>query len=256
MLLALDIGNTNIAIGVFLESKLKEHWRIKTEAERTCDEYIVVLRGLLQPSPEVWEQITGVIISSVVPPLTPVFQKLSRDMFGVKPLTVGPGLKTGMPIKYENPQEVGADRVVSAVAALELYGGPCIVVDFGTATTFDAVSAQGEYLGGAIAPGVQISADALFAKTAKLPSIEIRRPEMAIGRTTVASMQSGLYYGYVGLVSVLIERIQAELGGNAKVVATGGFAPVIRSEIDAIDYEEPHLVLQGLCFLYHRHKKN
>lgn len=256
MLLALDIGNTNIAIGVFQGSELMEHWKIRTEAERTCDEYMVVLRGLLQSAPEIREQISGVIISSVVPPLTPVFQKLSREMFGVKPLTVGPGLKTGMPIKYENPQEVGADRVVSALAALEMYGGPCIVVDFGTATTFDAVSAQGEYLGGAIAPGVQISAEALFARTAKLPSIEIRRPEKAIGRTTVASMQSGLYFGFVGQVTVLIERIQAELSGNAKVVATGGFASLVRSEIDAIDHTEPHLVLLGLCYLYHRHKKS
>lgn len=255
MLLALDVGNTNIAIGVFRDSELVETWKIRTEAERTCDEYMVVLRGLLQTCPEIPEQISGVIISSVVPPLTPVFQKLSREMFGVKPLTVGPGLKTGMPIKYDNPQEVGADRVVSALAAFELYGGPCIVVDFGTATTFDAVSAQGEYLGGAIAPGVQISAEALFAKTAKLPSIEIRKPEKAIGRTTVASMQSGLYFGYSGQVSVLIDRIQAELGGNAKVVATGGFASVIQSEIAAIDHTEPHLVLLGLCFLFNRNKK-
>jgi type III pantothenate kinase len=177
-------------------------------------------------------------------------------MFGVKPLTVGPGLKTGMAILYENPLEVGADRVVSAIAAVEKYGGPCIIVDFGTATTFDAVSARGEYLGGAIAPGVRISAEALYTRTAKLPRIEIRKPERAVGRTTEASMQSGLYFGYVGLVSSLIERIRMELGKEAVVVATGGFATLIRKEISAIDHYEPHLVLEGLRILNRRNRKN
>jgi type III pantothenate kinase len=176
-------------------------------------------------------------------------------MFQIKPLTVGPGLKTGMPILYENPLEVGADRIVSAVAAFEKYGGPCIVVDFGTATTLDAVSARGEYLGGAIAPGVRISAEALYAKTAKLPSIEILKPEKAIGRTTVSSMQSGLYFGYIGLVSALIQRFKDELGGGAAVVATGGFASLIHSEIAAIDFHEPDLVLDGLRLLYERNRK-
>jgi len=255
MLLAVDIGNTNIAVGIFKDTALLKNWKIRTVSEKTCDEYMVVLRGLLSPYPELAGQISGAILSSVVPVLTPVFQKVCRDMFGVKALTVGPGLKTGLPILYENPQDVGADRVVSAVAALELYGGPCIVVDFGTATTFDAISAQGEYLGGAIAPGIQISAEALYSRTAKLPSVEIRKPDRAIGRTTVTSMQSGLYFGYVGLVSLLIERIQAELGGRAGVVATGGFADLIRKDIEAIKFFQPDLVLQGLRIIFARNKK-
>ncbi len=255
MLLAVDIGNTNIAVGIFRGKTLAHHWKIRSEAEKTCDEYMVVLRGLIQSAPLDDEPIREAIVSSVVPPLTPVFQKLCRDMFQVKSLTVGPGLKTGMPIKYENPMEVGADRVVSAVAALEKYGGPCIVVDFGTATTFDAISAGGEYLGGAIAPGVQISAEALYMRTSKLPRIEIRRPERAIGRTTETSMQSGLYFGYAGLVSCLIEKLSAELKGTTTVVATGGFASLIRREISAIDHYEPHLVLHGLRILSERNRK-
>jgi type III pantothenate kinase len=256
MLLAVDIGNTHIAVGIFQDKKLVEHWNVRSEAERTCDEYKVILRGLLWASSLDEKQITGAILSSVVPPLTPVFQELCRGMFQVKPLTVGPGLKTGMPILYENPLEVGADRVVSAVAALEKYGGPCIVVDFGTATTFDALSARGEYLGGAIAPGVRISAEALFTKTAKLPRIEIVKPEMAVGRTTVTSMQSGLYYGYIGLVSTLIQKFQDELSEEADVVATGGFASLIHSEVASIDFYEPDLVLEGLRILYDRNRKS
>jgi len=176
-------------------------------------------------------------------------------MFQVKMLTVGPGLKTGIPILYENPQEVGADRIVSAVAAMEKYGSPCIVVDFGTATTFDAVSAQGEYLGGVIAPGVRISAEALYLKTAKLPQIEIIKPHKLIGRTTVSSMQSGLYYGYVGLVSNLISMLKQELGDSVKVITTGGFASVILHELEAVDGHEPFLVLDGLRILYEKNQK-
>ncbi len=256
MLIAVDIGNTNIAIGIFEGENLAENWKIRSDAEKTCDEYKVILRGLLRSSSLEEEQVTSGILSSVVPPLTPVFQSICRGMFQIKPLIVGPGLKTGMPILYENPMEVGADRIVSAVAAFEKFGGPCIVVDFGTATTFDAVSARGEYLGGAIAPGVRISAEALYARTAKLPSIEILKPEKAIGRTTVSSMQSGLYFGYVGLVSSLIQRFQGELGGEAAVVATGGFASLIRSEIADIGYYEPDLVLDGLRLLHGRNRKS
>jgi type III pantothenate kinase len=256
MLLAVDIGNTNVAVGIFQEETLVEHWKVRSDAEKTCDEYKVILRGLLRASHLEEAQIKGAILSSVVPPLTPVFQELCRGMFQIKPLTVGPGLKTGMPIMYENPLEVGADRVASAVASLEKYGGPCIVVDFGTATTFDALSAQGEYLGGAIAPGVRISAEALYTKTAKLPRIEIVRPERAIGRTTVTSMQSGLYYGYIGLVSSLIQRFLDELGGEAAVVATGGFASLVHREVSSIGHYEPDLVLDGLRILYERNRKN
>jgi len=255
MLLAIDIGNTNIALGVFQDRSLVEHWKIKSEADKTCDEYFVLLKGLFDHATSAIEKIEAAILSSVVPPLTPVFQKLGRDMFKVKMLTVGPGLKTGMPILYENPQEVGADRIVSAVAAMEKYGSPCIVVDFGTATTFDAISAQGEYLGGVIAPGVKISAEALYLKTAKLPQIEIIKPHKIIGRTTVASMQSGLYHGYVGLVSNLITMLKQELGDSAKVITTGGFASLIQHEIEAVDGYEPFLVLDGLRILYEKNQK-
>jgi type III pantothenate kinase len=255
VLLTIDIGNTNIAVGVFKGKKLVEHWQIRSESGKTCDEYAVTLQNLFSLSGFEIRNVAGVIISSVVPPLTPVFQKLSLDLMQTKPLVVGPGLKTGMPILYENPLEVGADRVVSAVAAFSKYGGPCIVVDSGTATTFDAVSSEGEYLGGSIAPGVQISAEALYLKTAKLPRIEIKKPESAIGRTTVSSMQSGLYFGYVGLVSKIIDVMSRELGEDVKVVATGGFAPLIYTEIGSIGFHEPNLVFNGLRILYERNKK-
>lgn len=252
MLLAIDIGNTNVEVGIFREQELVKHWRIKAERGKTADEYFVTLTGLFSLSGFQMPSITSVIMASVVPPLTPVFQKLSQELFHVKPLIVGPGLKTGMPILYENPIEVGADRIVSAVAAYEKKGGPCIVVDFGTATTFDAISAQGEYLGGAIAPGIRISAEALYLKTAKLPRIEIKKPEKSIGRNTVSSMQSGIYFGYLGLVSNIIDEIKQELGGAAAVVATGGFASLFHKNIAEIDSFEPYLVLDGLRILFER----
>ncbi len=252
MLLALDLGNTNIVIGVFQGETLAYHWNIQSGRDKTCDEYAVTLLQLFALSGVVVEEIRDVIISSVVPPLTPVFQALSQNRFNIKPLVVGPGLKTGMPILYENPLEVGADRIVSSVAAFSKYGGPAIVVDFGTATTFDAISTEGEYLGGAIAPGIQIAAEALSMKTAKLPRIEIKIPKKAIGRTTVSSMQSGLYFGYIGLVTNLINRFKNELGKQAKVIATGGFASLIFEEIDHIDIYERHLVLEGLRIIHER----
>lgn len=254
MLLVVDIGNTNTAIGIFQEKKLIEDWKIKTEKDRTSDEYVLMLSSLLNSSGLERKEIKSVIISSVVPPLTPVFQNLCQRLFQVRPLVVGPGLKTGMSILYENPLEVGADRVVVAIAAFEKYGGPCIVVDFGTATTFDAVSSQGEYLGGAIAPGIHISAEALFLKTAKLPCIEIKKPKRAIGRSTVSSMQSGLFFGYIGLISNIIEKIKGELGKDATVISTGGFAAQISEEIKFIDFHEPHLILEGLRIVYERNK--
>ncbi len=255
MLLAVDIGNTTVAIGVFEGTKLRQDWKVRTEREKTADEYGIVLLELLRRAGLEPESIADVIISSVVPPLTPVFQALSRDMFGLKALVVGPGLKTGMPILYENPLEVGADRVVASVAAFEKHGGPLIVVDFGTATTFDVVTAKGEYLGGAIAPGIQISAEALYLKTAKLPRIEIAKPKKAIGRTTVTSMQSGLYFGYIGLVTNIIAELKKELAMKAKVVSTGGFAALIVPEVKAIDYHESYLVLEGLRIIYDRNKE-
>jgi type III pantothenate kinase len=253
MLLAVDIGNTSIIIGAFEKTKLLKDWKIKSERGKTCDEYKVTLLNLFNLSGLDVSRIKSVIISSVVPPLTPVFSELSQTLFQVKPMIVGPGLKTGMPILYENPLEVGADRVVSSIAAHAKYNGPCIVVDFGTATTFDAVSPAGEYVGGAIAPGIQIAAEALYLRTAKLPRIEIIKPKKAIGRTTVSSMHSGLYFGYIGLVERIISEIKKELGEGTKVVATGGFSSLIFDEVDALDFYEPHLVLEGLSIL---HTKN
>ncbi len=254
MLLAIDIGNTTVALGVFRDKELVKDWKVRTEREKTADEYGIILLELLRTASLKPESVEAVIISSVVPPLTPVFQDLSRNMFGLKALVVGPGLRTGMPILYENPLEVGADRVVAGVAAFEKYGGPLVVVDFGTATTFDAITAKGEYLGGAIAPGIQISAEALYLKTAKLPRIEIAKPKKAIGRTTVASMQSGLYFGYIGLVNNIIAEIKKEIGQNARVISTGGFASLITPEVQAIDSHEPYLVLEGLRIIYDRNR--
>jgi type III pantothenate kinase len=250
MLLAIDIGNTCIALGVFEGSRLVKHWKIRSEREKTCDEYGIVLTSLLSLSGLEETKVKSVILSSVVPPLTPVFQELARSLFQVKALEVGPGLKTGMPILYENPLEVGADRVVSSVAAFSKYAGPSIVVDFGTATTFDAISSRGEYLGGAIAPGMQIAAESLYLRTAKLPRIEIRKPKKAIGRTTVASMQSGIYFGYIGLVSAIIQEIKKELGKETRVISTGGTAALMYREIESIDFYEPNLVLEGLRIIH------
>jgi type III pantothenate kinase len=254
MLLAVDIGNTNIALGVFDGKNLVQHWKIRSEREKTSDEYEIILLNLLSLAHLDAECIKSVIISSVVPPLTPVFQSLSQNLLKLKPLEVGPGLKTGMPILYENPQEVGADRVVASVAAFDKYGGPAIIVDFGTATTFDVISAQGEYLGGAIAPGIQISAEALYLKTAKLPRIEIKKPKHAVGRTTVTSMQSGLYFGYIGLITNIINEISKELGENIKIIATGSFASQIYPDLMSIEYLEPFLVLEGLRIIHDRNK--
>lgn len=255
MLLAVDIGNTNIIIGVFEGERLIKHWIVKSEREKTCDEYSITILNLFSLSNFKIREIDSVIISSVVPPLTPAFQKLSLSLFHLKALTIGPGLKTGMSILYENPVEVGADRIVSSVAAFAKFGGPCIIVDFGTATTFDAVSSAGEYLGGSISPGIQIAAEALYLKTAKLPRIEIKKPSKAIGRTTVSSMQSGLYFGTIGLVSNIIEKIKKELGESVKVIATGGYASLICQEIESIDFHEPYLVLEGLRIINDRNRE-
>ncbi len=254
MLLAVDIGNTNIAVGVFDGKTLLENWRIRTERDKTKEEYMLTLLNLLSLAGLKKNQLGGVIISSVVPPLTPVFQEVCRTLLKIKPLIVGPGLKTGMAILYENPLEVGADRVVASVAAFQKYGGPVVVVDFGTATTFDTVSKKGEYLGGAIAPGVQIAAEALYLKTAKLPRVEIKKPDKAIGRTTEESIQSGLYFGYLGLVSSIIAEIQKELGEEPRVVLTGGFGGLVFREISRADAFEPNLVLEGLRILYEKNK--
>lgn len=252
MLLAVDIGNTTIEVGAFQAKELIKHWQVRADKEKTCDEYKIMLLNLFSISEIHVSDVKGVIISSVVPPLTPVFRELSQSLFGIKPLVVGPGLKTGVPILYENPMEVGADRVVGAAAAFAKYGGPCIVVDFGTATTFDAISAAGEYLGGAIAPGIQISAEALYLRTAKLPRVDVAKPKHAIGRTTISSMHSGLYFGYIGLVSNIIEVMSQELTGDVSVISTGGYSTLIGGEIEVISRNEPFLVLEGLRILYEK----
>jgi type III pantothenate kinase len=254
MLLAFDVGNTTIAIGLFRGRKLVKSWKIETDTDKTADEYGALLLNLMQLSGVAAGKLTGAIVSSVVPPLTPVIEEVCRSHFGTTASVVGPGLKTGMPILYETPLEVGADRITASVAAFEKYGGPLIVLDFGTATTFDAVSAKGEYLGGAIAPGVRISAEALYLKTSKLPRIEVRKPKRAIGRTTVASMQSGLYFGYIGMVTRMIEEIRKELGAEARVVATGGFGGQIAAELPVIEAYEPDLVLEGLRIIHDRNR--
>ncbi len=255
MIMVLDIGNTTIALGVFQARKLLANWKIKSDREKTADEYGLILSSLLGHEKLTCQKIKGAIVSSVVPPLTPVIQQAIERFFKVKPLLVGPGLKTGLPILYENPAEVGSDRIVAACAAFEKYGGPCLVVDFGTATTFDAISAAGEYLGGSIAPGIQISAEALYLRTARLPRIEIKKPRTAIGRNTVASMQSGLYFGYIGLVNQIVAEISAELQSRPTVIATGGQADLIALEIKAINQVEPNLVLEGLRLLYEKNRR-
>ena len=256
MLLAIDVGNTNIVLGVFDGRDLVQSWRLQSLRERTADELGLLVDGLFAHSRIERLQVRGVILGSVVPPLTPTVIAMAQRYFGVHTLIVDPSASTGMPILYENPWEVGADRIVNSVAAYEKFGrdakAPLIVVDFGTATTFDAVSARGEYLGGAICPGVQISADALFQRAARLPRIDVRKPETIVGRTTVGAMESGLFYGYVGMVEGLVRRMTDELGGHAVCVATGGLADVIAPETPLIQHVDADLTLHGLRIVWER----
>lgn len=254
MLLALDVGNTNTVIGVFDGKALLTHWRLSTRREGTRDEYGMLIKGLFDFAGLAFQGVSAVIISSVVPPLQGPLEEMARQYFGVEPMVVSPGIKTGMPILYESPRDVGADRIVNAVAAFEAYGGPCIVVDFGTATTFDAISARGEYLGGTICPGIGISSEALFQHAAKLPRVDIARPKVVIGKNTVGSMQAGLYYGYLSLVEGIVARMRAELGGRAAVVATGGLAQLLLTESTAVDHVDPLLTLTGLRILFERNQ--
>ncbi|MDH7478549.1 MAG: type III pantothenate kinase [Syntrophomonadaceae bacterium] len=256
MILVFDVGNTNTVMGVYEGSRLLTHWRISTDRQKTADEYAVLFKSLFDFNALDIRDISAVVISSVVPPLNLVLEETSRRYFGVEPLVVGPGVKTGIALKYENPREVGADRVVNAVAAYERYGGPLIVVDFGTATTFCAISRQGEYLGGAIAPGIGISTEALFQRAAKLPRIELVRPRSVIGRNTVTSMQSGVIYGFIGQVDGIVQRMKEELGEEAKVVATGGLAELIASDSHTIDVVDPLLTLEGLRLIYEKNRSN
>jgi type III pantothenate kinase len=252
MLLAIDVGNTNIVYGLFDAKTLVHQFRVETGRGRTADEYAVVLTQLLSMHGIPPSKVDAAIIASVVPSLTEPMGELVKRAFGKEALVVGPGIRTGMSILYENPREVGADRIVNAVAAFEKIKGGVIVVDFGTATTFDCVTPKGEYLGGVIAPGIQISADALFARAAKLPRVEIAKPPRVVGRNTVHSMQSGIVYGYVGLVDGLVDRLREELGHPCAVIATGGLARLIAPLSRTIQEADDELTLVGLRILYER----
>lgn len=254
MILVFDVGNTNIVLGIFKEEELAVSWRIGTDTRRTADDLGMLVKNLFDAGGLSFCDIEAVVISSVVPPMTPVLTEMCRHYFRREPLVVGPGVKTGMPIRYENPREVGADRIVNAVAAYQRHGGPLIVVDFGTATTFCAISAAGEYLGGAIAPGIGISTEALFERAAKLPRIELLRPQQVIGKNTVASMQSGIYFGFIGQVDGIVARMKEELGGSVSVVATGGLAELICEGARSVDRVDLFLTLWGLKIIYERNR--
>ncbi len=262
MLLAIDVGNSNIVLGVFDGDLLGKSWRLATMRERTADEIGILVTQLFEQSRIPLDRVTGIILSSVVPPLTGTMEEMAERFFGHRPLTVDPSSNTGMPVLYQPTSDVGADRVVNGVAAYEAYGRatrtPVIVVDFGTATTFDAISAAGEYIGGVICPGIGISADALFQRAARLPRVDVRKPPAVIGRTTVTSMQSGLYFGYVSMVDGIVVRMRAELegGDRAACIATGGMADVLASETVAIQRVDRDLTLQGLRLIWKRNSSS
>jgi type III pantothenate kinase len=260
-LLVIDIGNTNVSLGLFdgvavagTQPTLAQHWRMATRREQTSDESLLVMSSLFSHAGRDAAEVEEVIISSVVPPLLPIFERVCEKLYGRPPLVVGTGTRTGMPVRYENPREVGADRIVNAVAAYELLGGPVIAVDFGTATTWDCVSAQGEYLGGVIFPGIHVAMEALFERASMLHRVEFARPKSVIGRTTTAALQSGMLYGYAGIVDSMVERIRGELGAEARVVATGGLAGRVAAECNSIDRVEPFLTLEGLRLIYERNR--
>jgi len=253
----MDVGNTNIVLGAYDGKKLLNHWRMGTNREKTADEYGMFMMSLFSNDKIDINNIEAVIIASVVPPIMYTLEHAIRKYLKKDPIIVGPGIKTGINIKYENPREVGADRIVNAVAAIELYGGPVIVVDFGTATTFCAINSKSDYLGGVICPGIKVSLEALFQKAAKLPRIDLVKPETVIGRTTIGNMQSGIIYGYTGQVDYIVKRMKKEIKeDNIKVIATGGLARLISSESETIDEVNGHLTLEGLRIIYEKNKSS
>jgi len=258
MLLAIDVGNTNTVLGLYrldgAKPELAAHWRVTTHRSQTADEYGVFFVNLFEMNALSPSQVSHIIISSVVPPVESTLRRVCEKYFHLQPLFVEPGIKTGMPVLVDNPAELGADRLVNAIAAFERYGGPCIIVDFGTATTFDVVSAKGEYIGGAISPGLGISADALFARAARLGRVDIRRPQKVIGTNTVTHLQSGLYYGYIGLVDGILARMINELGAEPRIVATGGLARQISQDSQYIKQIDDMLTLEGLRILFERNR--
>jgi type III pantothenate kinase len=254
MLMVLDVGNTNTVLGVYRQDELLHYWRLVTERERTADEWGILLRTLFNLGEISTGSTSAIVIACVVPPAGPALEEMALRYFGIQPLFIEPTMDLGMPVRYHPPEDVGADRVVNAVAAFEQFGGPAIVVDFGTATTFDAISEPGEYLGGVIAPGIGISAEALFMKAARLPRVEVRQPQKVIGDSTVGSIQSGLYWGYAGLVDGILRRMRMELEG-AHVVSTGGLAELISPACEEIDSVEKNLTLEGMRLIYERMKK-
>ena len=254
MILTLDIGNTNMKTALFDGAEMKQYWRLSTNRNRTSDEYGMTMMNLLDHHGIDRKQVQGIMMSSVVPQINFTIEHMCRNYFGMDPMKIEPGVKTGINIKYENPRELGSDRIANAVAAYELYGGPCITIDFGTATSFGAISAKGEFLGGAICPGLKLAADALTENTAKLPRFELVKPESVIGRSTVANMQAGIVYGYIGQVNYLVERMKREMGvPGVRVIATGGLAVLVAEESNVIDVMDGLLTLKGLCLI---HAKN
>ena len=254
MILTLDIGNTNIKTALFEGMEMRQYWRISTDRQRSSDELGLLLMNLLQYNRIDRSQIDGIMMSSVVPQINFTVEHMCRNYFGIEPMKIEPGVRTGINIKYENPRELGSDRIANAVAAYELYGGPCITIDFGTATSFGVISEKGEFLGGAICPGLKLAADALTERTSKLPRFELAKPESVIGRSTVTNMQAGIVYGYIGQVKYLVERMKQELNApHAKVIATGGLAVLVAEESNVIDVMDGLLTLKGLCLI---HAKN
>jgi type III pantothenate kinase len=255
MLFCIDIGNTNTVFGVTEKDQVLEHWRVRTEKDATADELGILIGNLFKSTETEMSDISHIIISCVVPPLLNAFEEFAHRYFDITPMIVGPGLKTGMPIQYDNPKEVGADRIVNAVAAYDKYRTGLVVVDFGTATTFDCVSKDGAYIGGAIAPGVTISCEALFQKASKLPRVEIfAKPKNVIAKDTISSMNVGIIYGYAGLVDGIVNRIKKEMGQNLTVIATGGLAPLICEESETIEHVEEFLTLEGLMIIHKRNR--